>query len=62
MYKYKNIKHCVICGIEPGQVKEFSHPLIGGGLVLVTDEVEQEEVVEEKVKKSKRSKRNKEMI
>ena len=60
MYKYKNVKHGTIYGIEPGQVKEFNHPIIGGGLVLVTDEVE--EVIEEIVKKSKRSKTNKEMI
>lgn len=39
MYKYRNLKkHCEICGIPPGGVKEFDHKLEGGGIELVEEQ------------------------
>lgn len=46
-YKYKNLKHVVICGIPPFGTKVFDHPLEGGGIELV-------EQIEEPEKKNKK--------
>jgi Cys-tRNA synthase (O-phospho-L-seryl-tRNA:Cys-tRNA synthase) len=35
-YVYRNLKkHCTICGIPPGETKEFDHELFGGAIELV---------------------------
>jgi len=37
-YKYKNIKHVKLHGINPGETKEFDHEILGGGIVLIKEE------------------------
>lgn len=31
-YKYKNLKHVVLHGMLPGEIKEFDHEILGGGI------------------------------
>ncbi len=53
-YKYKNIKHLTIMGIEPNEEKIFDHKIEGGGLELVetiNDKLEQKEKI--KINKNK---------
>ena len=50
-YKYKNMKHVILHGMKPGEIKEFDHPIAGGGIKLITDE-----------QKEKKSKPNKELV
>ena len=52
-YKYKNIKHLTIMGIEPNEEKIFDHKIDGGGLELVetiNDKLEQKEQTKSKNK------------
>ena len=49
-YKYKNLKHVVICGIPPYGTKVFDHEIVGGGIELV-EKIEESE--ERKIKKIK---------
>lgn len=58
-YKYKNIKHLTIMGIEPNEEKIFDHKIEGGGLELIetinekpiNDNIEQKEKI--KINKNK---------
>lgn len=34
-YVYKNLKGCIINGIEPHGTKEFDHQIEGGGIQLI---------------------------
>jgi len=45
-YKYKNLKHVKLHGIEPFGEKTFDHKIEGGGIELI-------EKTEDKVKKRK---------
>ncbi len=47
-YKYKNLKHVELHGIEPFGEKTFNHPIEGGGIRLI------EEIQEKKDKKDKK--------
>ena len=38
IYKYKNLKHVILHGILPGEIGEFDHPILGGGIELVEEE------------------------
>ena len=40
-YKYKNLKHVILHGILPGEIGEFDHPILGGGIELVQDKKEE---------------------
>jgi len=41
-YKYKNLKGVMLHGIKPGEVKEFDHPIAGGGIQLIIEEKKEE--------------------
>ena len=47
-YKYQNMKHVILHGILPGEIKEFDHPILGGGIRLV----EEKKPIEKKTKKT----------
>ena len=56
-YKYKNIKHLTIMGIEPNEEKIFNHKIEGGGLELIeTINDEQKEELQIKKKNIKEMK------
>jgi len=46
-YKYQNMKHVILHGILPGEIKEFDHPILGGGIRLV----EEKKPIEKKIHK-----------
>jgi len=46
-YKYRNLKHVELHGMEPYGEKIFDHPIEGGGIELI------EEIQERKDKKEK---------
>ena len=53
-YKYKNIKHAVLHGIEPNEEKIFDHKIDGGGIELIeTIKDEQKEKIQIKNKNTK---------
>ena len=37
MYKYKNLKHVILHGIQPGEIGEFDHKILGGGIELIPE-------------------------
>jgi len=39
IYTYKNLKHVKLHGMKPGETKAFDHPIAGGGIALVHEEV-----------------------
>lgn len=39
-YKYKNLKHVKLHGILPGEIGEFDHPILGGGIELMIEKEE----------------------
>lgn len=43
IYKYKNMKHVVLHGIKPGETKEFDHPILGGGILLIKEQKTEKE-------------------
>lgn len=51
-FVYRNLKHVILHGIAPFGIGEFDHPIAGGGIELI-----EQEVIEEKENKRK-SKKN----
>lgn len=41
-YIYRNDKHVKLHGIEPGEEKEFDHPILGGGITLIEQNEEEQ--------------------
>jgi len=39
-YKYKNLLHVKLHGMKPGEIKEFDHEILGGGITLIQDKEE----------------------
>jgi len=60
-YKYKNIKHAILHGIEPGKEKVFNHKINGGGIELI-ETINTEKEKKEKIKVKTKNKNIKEMI
>ena len=46
-YKYKNLKHVKLHGIEPYGIGEFDHPILGGGIELISGPEEKVENITE---------------
>jgi len=38
-YKYKNLTHVKLHGMEPYGTGEFDHPILGGGIELVKEKM-----------------------
>ncbi len=50
-YVYKNLKkHVRLSGIEPGETKEFDHPILGGGIELI-EKIEEKKTINKKINK-----------
>lgn len=60
-YKYKNIKHAILHGIEPNEEKIFNHKINGGGVELI-ETINDEKEEKEELKIKKKNKNIKEMI
>jgi len=37
-YKYQNMKHVILHGMQPGEIKEFDHEILGGGIKRIVEE------------------------
>lgn len=42
-YKYKNMKHVILHGMKPGEIKTFDHEILGGGIMLIEEEPKKKE-------------------